>query len=103
MRTPINKGIVLKILETEIKVFGIPYSDLKLVLGEAMAMILAPTLLDILGYAVGSLFYLFMSALMVATIIMLRRMGKHKYKNYAMSVLQFRLWQPKLIRPVKSE
>ncbi len=103
MRAHIQKFDVLKILETEIQVFGIPYSDIKLVVAEGLAIILIPTLADMLGYTLGSLFYLFMVVLMVATIIMLRRMGKHKYKNYAISVLQFRLWQPKLIRVSKSE
>ncbi|MDR1226569.1 MAG: hypothetical protein LBK47_06685 [Prevotellaceae bacterium] len=103
MKSHINKGAVLKILETEIKVFGIPYSDTKFILAEGLAIILIPTLLDIFGYALGSLFYLFMVALLVATIIMLRRMSRHKYKSYAVSVVQFRLWQPKLIRVTKSE
>jgi hypothetical protein len=103
MRTPIQKFSVLKILETEIKVFGVPYSDLKIILLEALAIPTFPMLLDMFGYALGTYFFLFMTALMVTTIVMLRRMGKHKYKSYAISALQFRLWQPKIIRVSKSE
>lgn len=94
---------MLKILETEIQVFGIPYSDLKILLVEALAIPTFPMLLDMFGYTLGTYFFLFMVLLIAATIVMLRRMGRHKYKGYAISALQFRLWQPKLIRVSKRE
>jgi len=103
MRTAINRGVVLKILETEISVLGISYSDIKFIVLEALAAIALPVAADMLGYTLGTFFYLFVAVLMLSSIIILRRMSKSKYKNYAISVLQFRLWQPKLIRPVKSE
>jgi uncharacterized membrane protein len=103
MRQHIEKYQTLKILETEVKILGIQFSELKYLLFEVLFVLVAPSFSELIGVATGNLFYTFVFLFMLATYIMLRRAAKHKYKNYFMSVASFRLSQPKLIRVAKNE
>jgi len=98
MRADIHKGETLKIFEREVKILGVEFSEFKYLLFEALLIIMLPSMGDLLGIDAGSLFYLFMAALMLATLIVLRRMAKHNYKNYIMDIIGFKVRQPRLIR-----
>jgi hypothetical protein len=103
MRQHIEKYQTLKILETEVKILGIQFSEFKYLLFEVLFVLIAPSFSELIGVEPGNMFYAFVFLLMLATYIMLRRTAKHKYKNYFLSVLSFKLNQPKLVRVAKDE
>jgi uncharacterized membrane protein len=103
MRQHIEKYQALKILETEVKILGIQFSEFKYLLFEVLFVLVAPSFSELIGVEPGTIFYAIVFAFMLATYIMLRRTGKHKYKNYFASVISFRINQPKMIRVAKDE
>jgi hypothetical protein len=103
VRQRIEKYQTLKILETEVKILGVQFSEFKYILFEILFVLVAPSFSELIGVAPGSIFYTLVFSLMLATYIMLRRTAKHKYKSYLLSVISFKLNQPKLIRVAKDE
>jgi hypothetical protein len=98
MRAGINKYATLKIFESEAKVLGVQFSELKYLMLELLLMLGLPSVAELIGVARGVVYHAFMGLLMLATFIALRSSAKRKYKGYMASWASHRLQQPKLVK-----
>lgn len=98
MRASINRYATLKIFESEAKVLGVQFSELKYLMLELLLMLGLPSIAELLGIECGVVYHSAMVALMLSTFIALRSSAKRKYKGYLASWGSHRLQQPKLIR-----
>jgi hypothetical protein len=98
MRAKINKYLTLKIFESEAKVLGVQFSELKYLLLELLLTMALPSVAELLGIDCGVIYHTFMAALMLATFIALRSSAKRKYKGYMASWVSHRVQQPKLVK-----
>jgi hypothetical protein len=101
MTTRINKYETLKIFESEAKVLGVQFSELKYLLLELLLMVGLPSVAELLGIDCGFVYHSVMVTLMVATFIALRSSAKRKYKGYMASWVSHRVQQPKLVKVSK--
>jgi hypothetical protein len=98
MRAGINKYATLKIFESEAKVVGVQFSELKYLMLELLLTLGFPSVAELVGFSCGLAYHSFMGVLMVATLIALRSSAKRKYKGYMASWASHRLQQPKLVK-----
>jgi hypothetical protein len=101
MRATINRYATLKIFESEAKVLGVQFSELKYLMLELLLMVGFPSVAELLGIECGVIYHTFMATLMVATFIALRSSAKRQYKGYMASWVSHKLQQPKLVRVSK--
>jgi hypothetical protein len=98
MRAAIDKYATLKIFESEAKVLGVQFSELKYLMLELLLMLGLPSIAELLGLTCGVAYHTAMIVLMLATFVALRSSAKRKYKGYMASWASHRLQQPKLVK-----
>lgn len=91
------KEETIKVLEMEGKLLGLPLTDFAIWIGLTVLLIVLPTITDVVGIKLGTIwYYLFVAVVSISLNRLFKYFSKKKYPKYVMSMIA-QIMQPKVV------